>query len=123
MGTLLEHRVGGGEPTRIYVSGDTLTGGHLDEIARRHPRIDVAVVHLGGTRALLRTVTMDGGQGADLVRRLSPRRVVPVHYDDYTRMKSGLADFERAAREAGLAERVTPVGRGETVTLEPPRRH
>ena len=35
---------------RVYLRGDTLTGDHLDEVARRHPDIDVAVVHLGRTR-------------------------------------------------------------------------
>jgi L-ascorbate metabolism protein UlaG (beta-lactamase superfamily) len=52
MGTLLEHRVGGVVTRRVYLSGDTLTGEHVSEISRRHPDIDVAVVHLGGTRIL-----------------------------------------------------------------------
>ena len=117
MGTLLEHRVGNGPPKRIYLSGDTLTGDHLDEIGRRHPEIDVAFVHLGGTRVLMRTVTMDADQGVDLIRRVGPRRVVPVHYDDYTRFASGLADFEEAARRAGFADRVSVVGRGHAVGL------
>jgi hypothetical protein len=31
------------------IFGDTLTGDHVDAIHRRHPEIDVAVVHLGRT--------------------------------------------------------------------------
>ena len=42
-------------------------------IAERHPDVDAAVVHLGGTRVLLHTVTMDDVQGVDALRRLVTR--------------------------------------------------
>jgi hypothetical protein len=64
MGSMIEHRVDGVTRMRLYVSGDTLTGDHISEIARREPDIDVAVMHLGGTRVLLHTVTMDADQRA-----------------------------------------------------------
>lgn len=50
-------------------SGGTLTGAHLDTIHGRHPDIDVAVVHLGGTRVLFHTVTI----AADHTVRFAPR--------------------------------------------------
>jgi L-ascorbate metabolism protein UlaG (beta-lactamase superfamily) len=118
MGSLLEHRVDGAVRRRVYISGDTLTGDHLDEIARRHPDIDVAVVHLGGTRILLHTVTMDDEQGVDLLRRINPGRAVPVHYDDYRVFRSPLSDFEDRCRREGLGDLVRPVRRGETVRLD-----
>jgi L-ascorbate metabolism protein UlaG (beta-lactamase superfamily) len=118
MGSLLEHRVGGEVRRRIYLSGDTLTGDHISEIARRHPDIDVAVVHLGGTRVLLHTVTMDAGQGVDFLRRVRPRQAVPVHYDDYSVFRSPLTVFEDQARAAGLEPLLRKVRRGETVDLE-----
>jgi L-ascorbate metabolism protein UlaG (beta-lactamase superfamily) len=105
---------------RIYVSGDTLTGDHVDAIAGRYPDLDVVVMHLGGTRILFRTVTMDAGQGVDFLERLRPPRAVPVHHDDYGVFASPLSDFTEAARAAGFAEVVTPVARGETVPLERP---
>jgi L-ascorbate metabolism protein UlaG (beta-lactamase superfamily) len=118
MGSLLEHRVGTEVRRRVYLSGDTLTGDHVSEIARRHPDIDTAVVHLGGTRVLFHTVTMDAEQGVDFLRRVRPRRAIPVHYDDYGVFRSPLSAFERAASRAGLAGLVRPVARGETVPLE-----
>lgn len=118
MGSLLEHRAGEEVRRRIYISGDTLTGEHVDEIARRHPDIDVAVVHLGGTRVLFYTVTMDAEQGVDFVRRVRPRQVIPVHYDDYRVFRSPLSDFTAAADEAGLGSLVQRVRRGETIELE-----
>jgi L-ascorbate metabolism protein UlaG (beta-lactamase superfamily) len=117
MGSLLEHRVRGEVRRRVYVSGDTLTGDHVSEIARRHPDIDVAVVHLGGTRVLLHTVTMDAGQGVDFLRRVEPGRAIPVHYDDYGVFRSPLSDFEEACRREGLSDVVRTVRRGETVEL------
>jgi L-ascorbate metabolism protein UlaG (beta-lactamase superfamily) len=64
MGTLLEHSVDGLRRRRVYLSGDTLTGDHLDAIRERFDDIDVAVVHLGGTRVLAHTVTMDAAEGS-----------------------------------------------------------
>ena len=118
MGTLLEHAVAGEVVRRVYLSGDTLTGEHLDEVHRRHPDIDVAVVHLGGTRVLLHTVTMDGAQGLDFLQRVQPRRAVPVHHDDYGVFRSPLGDFLDRVRAAGLGDAVRPVARGETVDLD-----
>jgi L-ascorbate metabolism protein UlaG (beta-lactamase superfamily) len=119
MGSLLEHRVGGEVRRRVYISGDTLTGDHVSEIVHRHPDIDVAVVHLGGTRVLFHTVTMDAAQGVDFLRRVSPRAAVPVHYDDYRVFRSPLADFQTEAADAGLAGLLRPVGRGQSVSLDP----
>ena len=117
MGSLLEHSTPEGTTLRIYVTGDTLTGPHVDEIARRHPIIDAAVVHLGGTRVLGRTVTLDAPQGVDLVRRARPREVVPVHHDDYGVFRDPLTAFLQAAGRAGLGGTVRVVAPGETVEL------
>jgi L-ascorbate metabolism protein UlaG (beta-lactamase superfamily) len=117
MGSLLEHTTADGVVRRVMLSGDTLTGDHIDEIRERHPAVDVAVVHLGGTRVLLHTVTMDADQGVDYLRRLKPARAVPVHYDDYGVFRSPLGDFVKAVDAAGLRDAVTVVKRGHTVDL------
>lgn len=117
IGTILEHRVGEDVRQRLYLSGDTLTGDHVDEIATRHPDIDTAVVHLGGTRVLLHTVTMDDVQGVDFLRRLTPKRAVPVHYDDYRVFRSPLHAFLDRFATAGLTTDVRQVRRGEELEL------
>jgi L-ascorbate metabolism protein UlaG (beta-lactamase superfamily) len=117
MGSMLEHRTQGRVTRRVYVSGDTLTGDHISAIARRHPEIDHAVVHLGGTRVLLHTVTMDADQGVDFVDRVRPRQVVPVHYDDYGVFRSPLEAFEKGLAEAGHGDLLLSVARGDTVPL------
>jgi L-ascorbate metabolism protein UlaG (beta-lactamase superfamily) len=118
MGSMLE-LVRPAQPTlRVYVSGDTLTGDHVSEIATRYPDIDVAVVHLGGTRVLFHTVTMDAAQGVDFLQRARPATAIPVHYDDYRVFRDPLDAFVRRAREAGLAQVVQLVERGSTVSLQ-----
>ena len=120
MGSLLEFGDPGGDVRlRMYVSGDTLMFPGIHEIARRFPDIHLAVVHLGGTLlpgGLL--VTMDALQGADLVSALRPRRVLPVHYDDYTVMKSPLSDFLDRAGRPDFPSGVVHCARGERVTVD-----
>lgn len=118
MGTLLTHRVGEQVQRTVYLSGDTLTGDHIDDVVDRHPGIDVAVMHLGGTRVLWHTVTMDDVQGVDFMERVRPRMAIPVHHDDYGVFRSPLSDFERRAADAGLGSIVCAVPRGHSVSLE-----
>lgn len=115
MGSMLEFGPAGGPVgLRLYISGDTLVYEGLDEIARRFPAADLAVLHLGGTRlpgGFL--VTMDGAQGAELARRLDPRLLLPVHYGDYTVMRSPLADFLAEADRIGLGDRIVHCRHGQ----------
>ncbi|MER7076905.1 L-ascorbate metabolism protein UlaG, beta-lactamase superfamily [Saccharopolyspora kobensis] len=121
MGSLVEFgSVGDGVGFRLYITGDTLLFDGVREIARRCPDIDVVVAHLGGTTlpgGLL--VTMDARQGADLLEVVPARTTIPVHTDDYTVFKSSLEDFEAEVRRRGLQDKVTYLGRGETVEIRP----
>ena len=117
MGSVLELTDGSAEPFRVYVTGDTLRRPWLAEITDRVGPIDAMVIHLGGTRAFGMLVTMDGGQGADLVSLIGPDVTVPVHYDDYTVFRSPLSDFTGAVADRQLRTSVRTVGRGETISL------
>jgi L-ascorbate metabolism protein UlaG (beta-lactamase superfamily) len=119
MGSLLVHRIAGQVTRQVYISGDTLTGGHLDQIRERHPDIDAALIHLGGTRLLFFTVTMDGRQGLDCIRRIRPRMTVPVHYDDYRVFHSPLSDFLSEVSTDAEGWRIETPIRGQTVALDP----
>jgi L-ascorbate metabolism protein UlaG (beta-lactamase superfamily) len=94
MGTLLEFGHGRElTAVRLYITGDTLVYGPLAEIRRRYPDIDLALLHLGGTRLLGVTVTMDGRQGVQLLQIVRPKTAIPIHFDDYDRFRSPLSDF------------------------------
>ncbi|MEV6759149.1 MBL fold metallo-hydrolase [Streptomyces sp. NPDC051105] len=121
MGSMLEFgRRDGPVGLRLYVSGDTLVYDGLDEIVRRFPRADLAVLHLGGTRLPGGfVVTMDGARGAELVRRLGVPLALPVHYDDYGVFRSPLDDFFMEAERLGLGERLVRCGRGQHARVGP----
>ena len=116
MGSVIELSVDGVCRLRLYQTGDTLHRPFLAEIPRRCGDIDAMLIHLGGTRVLGMLVTMDGAQGVELARTIRPQLTVPIHYDDYTVMKSPLSDFLTRAREHGLAG-VRPIVRGDTMPL------
>jgi L-ascorbate metabolism protein UlaG (beta-lactamase superfamily) len=119
MGSLLEFGDRSGEVRLVvYLSGDTLMYDGLREIARRHPEIHLAVLHLGGTTLPGgMVVTMDARQGADLLDLIRPRRVLPVHYDDYSVFRSPLAAFLAEAGRRGHGARMVRCARGERVTV------
>ena len=62
MGSVLELVRGGEVAWRGYISGDTLYRPFLGEVLERCGPLDVLVPHLGGTKALGLTVTMDAGR-------------------------------------------------------------
>lgn len=115
MGSVLE--LGGPDPFRLYVSGDTLFRDDLRQVTERTGPLDAAVLHLGGTRILGITVTMDAEQGTDLLELLSPPVAVPVHHDDYGVFRSPLRDFLAETERRGLRDRVRTVERGASVDL------
>lgn len=120
MGSLLEFGVEGEALPRfrMYISGDTLVNSDIEDIPRRYPNIDLALLHLGGTRALGLLVTMDGRQGARMLQILRPRTAIPIHYNDYTFFKSPLEDFLKELPQAQVSTRVIPLKHGESYTFE-----
>ena len=91
---------------RLYLSGDTLPHDALREIPRRYPAIDLALLHLDGTRIGGILLTMDATQGVEAVRLINATTAIPIRYDDYTVFKSPLEDFQRAVAALGLEGRV-----------------
>ncbi|MFF5155549.1 MBL fold metallo-hydrolase [Streptomyces sp. NPDC000348] len=122
MGSMLEFGDRSGETRLVlYLSGDTLMYDGLRGIAVRYPDIHLAVLHLGGTTlpgGLV--VTMDAGQGADLLDLLRPRRALPVHHSDYTVFRSPLEDFLAEAGRRGHGARLVRCAPGERVTVGGP---
>jgi L-ascorbate metabolism protein UlaG (beta-lactamase superfamily) len=124
MGSMLDFVDGGGENLmRMYVSGDTLIHDRLREVPRRFPNVDLALLHLGGTRVLGIMVTMDAKQGVEAMRIVDPRTAVPIHYNDYEAFKSPLEDFKRAVTQAGLEDRVHYLAHGDTYEFDVQRAH
>jgi L-ascorbate metabolism protein UlaG (beta-lactamase superfamily) len=120
MGSMLDFSSAGKPDYRMYISGDTLVYDDLKEIPQRFPEVDLALLHLGGTRILgVMKVTMDGADGVRMMQLVAPRHAIPIHYNDYTVFKSPLSDFEQAVKAAELQNRVTYLKHGETYRFAP----
>ncbi|GAB2986061.1 MBL fold metallo-hydrolase [Amycolatopsis acidiphila] len=104
-------------PLRLYVSGDTVMYHELHQIRERYPDLDLAIVHLGGTRVLGVLVTMDDRQGVRLLELLRPAHAVPVHFDDYANFTSPVSNFLQAVAEQKPATAVRMLRRGESLRL------
>ncbi|MCD6059240.1 MAG: putative metal-dependent hydrolase [Thermomicrobiales bacterium] len=89
----------------------------LPEIPQRFPDIDIALLHLGGTRVLGILVSMDAKQGVEAMRIVDPALAIPIHYNDYDVFTSPLSDFQEEVRAAGLENRVHYLSHGETYTF------
>ncbi|MGH9227009.1 MAG: hypothetical protein ACRD2W_25255 [Acidimicrobiales bacterium] len=75
----------------------------------------MAVIHLGGTRIVGILLTMNAAQGVRTLQLVTPRTVVPVHFDDYGVFKEPLSVFKDAMEQATLTTQARYLDRGETL--------
>ncbi|WP_052313717.1 MBL fold metallo-hydrolase [Nocardia thailandica] len=66
----------------VYFGADTRRVGELDDIARRFPEIDLALLPINGLRIrpFGRQVVMDAAEAAEFTGVLRPGVAVPIHY-------------------------------------------
>jgi L-ascorbate metabolism protein UlaG (beta-lactamase superfamily) len=67
----------------VFFGADTLRIAELDEVGRRFPELDLALLPINGLRirpAFNRQVVMDAVEAAELTGVLRPRLAVPIHY-------------------------------------------
>ncbi|BAY97614.1 hypothetical protein NIES37_15560 [Tolypothrix tenuis PCC 7101] len=115
MGSMLEFQNSTQETLyRLYITGDTLLYEELKEIPQKYPDIDLALLHLGGTKIFGILLTMDAMQGVQAIKIIAPHTAIPIHYNDYTVFKSPLEDFMQAVAAAGLETQVRYLNHGET---------
>lgn len=119
MGSVLDFGPDAAAPDyRMYISGDTLVIDDIKAVPQRFPGIDLALLHLGGTRILgVVKVTMDGKDGVRMMQVVRPKKTIPIHYNDYDVFKSPLEDFAREVKAAGLERDVVYLAHGETYTF------
>src|SRR5215211_759060 len=103
---------------RMYITGDTMVFDDIKDIPKRYPDVDVALFHLGGTTIMGIVVTMDAKEGIEMFRIINPKKVIPIHYNDYDVFKSSLEDFQAAVRKAGLEDKVHYIRHGETYNFQ-----
>ena len=113
----------------VYFGADTLLIPELREVARRFPRIDLALLPVNGLtlRPLLnRQVVMNAREAAELCALLRPRVAVPIHYaftggpiqGRLVLKYTGTADeFAREAAQRAPGTQVRILAPGEPLTV------
>jgi L-ascorbate metabolism protein UlaG (beta-lactamase superfamily) len=114
MGSILDFQSPNNKLSRLYITGDTLVYNQIKEIAKRFNDVDIALLHLGGTRILGILVTMDAKQGIKMFNIINPKVAIPIHYNDYDVFKSPLDDFRNEMVKAGLDKCVSYLTHGES---------
>jgi L-ascorbate metabolism protein UlaG (beta-lactamase superfamily) len=124
MGSILDFKVKEEEDSdssshllRIYITGNTLVFDDIKEISKRYSDINIALLHLGGTKVMGIMVTMDAKEGLEMFNIINPRKAISIHYNDYDVFKSPL-DFQHEVKEAGLEDRIHYLHHGETYTFD-----
>ena len=75
-----------------------------DGEGRGDPSVDLALLHLGGTRVFGMLVPMDAAQGVRLLQLLHPDLAIPIHYGDYPSSSRRWPTFSaRCSAPAGRA--------------------
>jgi L-ascorbate metabolism protein UlaG (beta-lactamase superfamily) len=63
-------------------------------------------------------LTMDGKEGVEMNKIISPKKAIPIHYNDHDVFKSTLEDFQILVREGGLEDQIHYLMHGETYNFE-----
>ena len=90
----------------------------IKDIPKRYPEVDIALFHLGGTTVLGIVVTIDSNEGMEMFKIINPKKVIPIHYNDYDVFKSSLEEFQAEVRSAGLEDMVHYIRHGETYNFQ-----
>ncbi|MDB5185537.1 MAG: fold metallo-hydrolase [Candidatus Saccharibacteria bacterium] len=117
MGSILEFKRAD-KTFKMYITGDTLVYDQIKEIPKRYPGIDLALLHLGGTKIMGIMVTMDGRQGVKMLEIVHPKLAIPIHYNDYTVFKSPLSDFQNEVAKAEMENHVHYMNHGDEYIFE-----
>lgn len=107
---------------RVYVSGDNASPDLVAEIVAEHGPFDAVVLFAGGAEVPEAwgpdvNLTLDADLAVEAAGHLGEALIVPIHEEGWAHFSSSPAALEAAFAAAGLADRLRPVGPGQTVTL------
>ena len=105
----------------LWISGDSVLYDGIRSVADRLD-VDVAILHLGGARFTVTgpvRYTMTARDGVELIARIAPRVVVPVHYEGWSHFRDGRdaidAALARAPAEVAARFQILPIGVATTI--------
>lgn len=109
-----------GKPNAIYFTGDTV---YIDELAEIPKQFNVAavVMNLGKATVDLADgplqVTMDGKQGAQLLRTLKTDCLVPMHYESWRHFAQLGKELAKDFEQEGISDRIHWLTPGKSVKI------
>ena len=121
-GPVLGFVLRGDDLPTIYISGDNASVEVVREIATEHGPFDAAALFAGGAQVPERwgdgvLLTLDAAAAAEAAAILAPATIIPIHQEGWGHFTSSPTDLARAFAAAGLADRLRPLGPGETAEL------
>ena len=87
---------------RIYITGDTLVFDDITEIPKRYSDINIALLHLGGTKVIGIMVTMDAKEGLEMFNIINPGRLFPSTTMTTMYLSHHLKIFSTKSKRQGL---------------------
>jgi L-ascorbate metabolism protein UlaG (beta-lactamase superfamily) len=109
----------GQENGALYISGDTVYFRGIKRISERF-NIGTAILHMGGVHfwppwPWFIRFTMNARQAARCARRLNPKTIIPIHYEQsvWSHFRVPLFRYKDAFADAGLTSRVLWTKPGE----------
>jgi L-ascorbate metabolism protein UlaG (beta-lactamase superfamily) len=117
-GYLLEWR-DGSSSYRVYWTGDAVLSDETRRFTEQYGRIDLLLPHMGGVggdgaRGLR---TMNAEEAIELVKRIDPARVMPIHHTTFAHYREPIEALEQLAEEQNEAKRFYFLRLGEKTGL------
>jgi L-ascorbate metabolism protein UlaG (beta-lactamase superfamily) len=104
----------------LYISGDTVYFGDLEQIPERF-KVSAGILHFGGVRFPISgpaRFTMNAVEGLRLARLLKLRTVVPLHFEDWAHFREPAGRITEAFTDAGDEGLLYWPQRGQVIEVE-----
>jgi L-ascorbate metabolism protein UlaG (beta-lactamase superfamily) len=62
-------------------------------------------------------LTIYANEGLEMFNIIDPKKVIPIHYNDYDVLRSPIEDFQARVKEAGIEDHVFYLKHGETYNI------
>jgi N-acyl-phosphatidylethanolamine-hydrolysing phospholipase D len=117
-GYVLEWRDSAGS-YRVYWTGDAVLSEESTTFRAQLGQVDLLLPHMGGVGGDggLGLRTMNAEEALELVRRIDPKLVVPIHHTTFAHYREPIEALMQRAAEGGEMHRFRFVREGETVAL------
>ncbi|POY35095.1 MBL fold metallo-hydrolase [Solitalea longa] len=93
----------------IYISGDTVLFDGIYELAKRFPKIETAILHLGaGAFPYLKKglrLTMDAAEAVKVTKLLNPEKVIPIHYKGWWHFKESVSSLHDTVTRSEVSDK------------------